>query len=55
MSTRLISSLLFSIGALDPLAYTGAAGLLFIVAVVTCVIPALRAVRLQPDTALRNE
>jgi predicted permease len=55
MSTRLISSLLFSVGALDPLAYTSAPTLLFIVAVVTCVIPALRAVRLQPAIALRNE
>ena len=54
-STRLISSLLFSIGALDPLAYASAVALLLAAGVVTCVAAALRAVRLQPAAALRNE
>jgi putative ABC transport system permease protein len=53
--TRLMSSLLFGVGASDPLAYATAGALLLAMAAVACAIPALRAMRLQPATVLRNE
>jgi predicted permease len=54
-ATRLMSSLLFNVGASDPSAYAGAGTLLFVVAVLACAVPAFRAMRLQPATVLRNE
>jgi putative ABC transport system permease protein len=54
-ATRLMSSLLFNVGASDPSAYAGAGTLLFVVAALACAVPALRAMRLQPATVLRNE
>jgi predicted permease len=53
--TRLMSSLLFNVGALDPLAYAGAGTLLLGAALLACAVPALRAMRLQPARVLRNE
>ena len=46
--TRLMSSLLFNVGASDPSAYAGAGTLLFVVALLACAVPAFRATRLQP-------
>jgi len=54
-ATRLMSSLLFNVGALDPLSYAGAGILLFGVAMLACAVPAFRAMRLQPAAVLRNE
>jgi putative ABC transport system permease protein len=54
-STRLMSSLLFGVGALDPSAYTSAGALLLLVALGACAVPAYRAIRLQPAAVLRNE
>jgi putative ABC transport system permease protein len=54
-ATRLMSSLLFNVGALHPSAYAGAGTLLFVVAMLACALPALRAMRLQPATVLRND
>ena len=54
-ATRLMSSLLFNVGAADPFAYLSAGLLLFAVAVLACAVPAFRAMRLQPATVLRNE
>jgi putative ABC transport system permease protein len=54
-ATRLMSSLLFNVGASDPSAYAGAGLLLFGVAVLACAVPAFRAMRLQPASVLRNE
>ena len=45
-ATRLMSSLLFNVGASDPSAYAGAGALLFVVAVLACAVPAFRAMRL---------
>ncbi len=52
---RLIRSLLFGITATDPVAFTGAALLLAIVAALATVIPARRALRIDPTVALRYE
>jgi putative ABC transport system permease protein len=53
--TRVLSSLLFGIEAADPLTFAGVAVLLILVALAASHIPARRAMRLDPNTALRYE
>lgn len=55
LSSRLIQQLLFEIKPLDPLAYVGGALFFGTVAVVACLMPAWRAARINPVTALRSE
>ena len=52
--TRFLKSLLFEIAPTDPVALCFTAGALFAVAVVACMIPARRAVRIDPVEALRE-
>jgi len=52
---RLARSLLYEISATDPLVLAGAAVLLTVIALVSGLIPALRASRIDPMTALRYE
>jgi putative ABC transport system permease protein len=54
-TTRLMASLLFDVGASDPIAYATAAALLLAIAALACALPAFRAMRLQPAVVLRNE
>jgi predicted permease len=51
--TRALRGLLFGVPALDPLTFAGVTGLLLLVAVFAILVPALRAMRLDPITALR--
>jgi len=52
---RLMSGLLFGVGAADALTFVTVSGTLVIVALAACFIPARRAVGVQPATVLRND
>jgi putative ABC transport system permease protein len=53
--TRLISSGLYGITATDPVTYAGISALLIVVAVIACMVPTIRAIRVDPSIALRYE
>jgi putative ABC transport system permease protein len=53
--TRYLSSLLYGVTALDPSTFAEAAAFLLVIAVLACYLPARRAARVDPITALRCE
>jgi predicted permease len=53
--TTLMQSLLFGVTPVDPAAYLVATGVLGAIAVAACALPALRATRVDPLVALRDE
>jgi len=53
--TRVIEHLLFQVSPTDPLTFVGVAVLLMSVAIVACWIPARKATRIDPVSALRCE
>jgi putative ABC transport system permease protein len=52
---RGLQALLFEVGPTDPLTYVAVAALLGVTALLACTIPAWRATRVDPNTALRTE
>lgn len=55
MLTRLMASLLFGISPTDTFTFIGIAFLLLIIALLACFIPARKATKIDPLTALRHE
>jgi putative ABC transport system permease protein len=53
--SRLLQSMLYGVSSHDPLVYIADTALLFVAAGAACVIPAIRATRVDPMVALRNE
>jgi predicted permease len=54
-STRALRSLLFEVGALDPLAFAGVAGAMVLVGLLAAFVPARRASRVDPMESIRGE
>jgi putative ABC transport system permease protein len=53
--TRLLSAQLFAVSSTDPATFAGVSALLFVVASCAAYVPARRATRIDPNTALRCE
>jgi putative ABC transport system permease protein len=54
-ATRLVEGMLFQVSSTDASTYIGVTGLFFVLALVACVIPAWRALRVDPVEAFRAE
>ncbi|MDE3135770.1 MAG: ABC transporter permease [Acidobacteriota bacterium] len=54
-AARLVRSLLFGVGAMDPVTFVVVTALLIAVALLACYVPARRAMRVNPIDALRHE
>ena len=52
---RGLQSLLFGVGAADPLSYAGAAVVMAVSVLLACALPAWRASRVDPTVALRGD
>jgi ABC-type antimicrobial peptide transport system permease subunit len=53
--SRFIAALLYEVAPSDPLSLTAATGILALVAMLACAVPALRAARVAPAEALRTD
>jgi ABC-type antimicrobial peptide transport system permease subunit len=55
LTTRYLSSLLFEVTPLNPATFAAVAALFAVVAAVAALVPARRATRVEPLTAIRQE
>ncbi len=53
--TRILATFVYKVSPTDPLTFGAAAGLLLAAAIAACLLPALRASRIDPAVALRSE
>jgi predicted permease len=53
--TRIMQSLIHGVSSTDPLTFAAAAALLALVALIACLLPAIRASRIDPMAALRGQ
>ena len=53
--TRTMRTMVYGVGTSDPIAFAGGLGALFIVAALACFVPARRASRVDPISAMRAE
>jgi ABC-type antimicrobial peptide transport system permease subunit len=53
-AARLIQTLLFDVAPLDPLVYVGVAVVFTLIATLACLVPSMRASRIDPLVALRQ-
>jgi ABC-type antimicrobial peptide transport system permease subunit len=51
----LIRSILYGTSPLDPIVFVAMVGCLLLTAIASCIVPAVRASRIEPMSALRNE
>jgi ABC-type antimicrobial peptide transport system permease subunit len=55
VTTRSLEKFLYGVPPSDPATFAGAATLLIAIALVACIVPARRAMRVNPITALRSD
>jgi ABC-type antimicrobial peptide transport system permease subunit len=53
-TTRLLGTLLFGVGPRDPIVFSGVAAIMAATSIAACLVPAWKASRVDPVTALKS-